>query len=351
MPMIRRSNFQSVGWLYDLHERGLLNMDPPYQRRSIWNQEYKDFFVDTVLRGYPCPAIFLYEEVKPDGRSLFAVVDGKQRLSSLFEFVRGDFPVPDSIKNPEYQGRYFSDLPNEAKTGFWRYQFSIEYIPSEDDTLITEIFDRINRNVAKLSAQELRHAKLDGLFINEAERLAEWMSEKLPRNFPNIPDRYKRQMKDVEFVSLLLLFLEQGPTSYSQLDLDVEFNKRDIQWEACIGVADKFRRVIEQIALLTESSYGTEVARSRLRNQADFYSLFGAVYELDQEGSLPAVDIACQRLLAFLEQVGNQAAWQENSDASAYYQAARSASNDPCPRRVSIDIIEDLLRATKSRVS
>jgi uncharacterized protein with ParB-like and HNH nuclease domain len=213
MPMIRRSNFQSVGWLYDLHERGLLNMDPPYQRRSIWNQEYKDFFVDTVLRGYPCPAIFLYEEVKPDGRSLFAVVDGKQRLSSLFEFVRDDFPVPDSIKIPEYQGRYFSDLPNEAKTGFWRYQFSIEYIPSEDDTLITEIFDRINRNVAKLSAQELRHAKLDGLFINEAERLAEWMSEKLPRNFPNIPDRYKRQMKDVEFVSLLLLFLEQGPTS------------------------------------------------------------------------------------------------------------------------------------------
>ena len=211
--MIRRPNFQSVGWLYDLHERGLLNMDPPYQRRSIWNQEYKDFFVDTVLRGYPCPAIFLYEEVKPDGRSLFAVVDGKQRLSSLFEFVRGDFPVPDSFDIPLYQGRYFSDLPNEAKTTFWRYQFSIEYIPLEDDTLITEIFDRINRNVAKLSAQELRHAKLDGLFINEAERLAEWMNEKLPRNFPNIPDRYKRQMKDVEFVSLLLLFLEQGPTS------------------------------------------------------------------------------------------------------------------------------------------
>jgi hypothetical protein len=131
----------------------------------------------------------------------------------------------------------------------------------------------------------------------------------------------------------------------------VEFNKRDIQWEAWIGVADKFRRVIEQIALLTESSYGTEVTRSRLKNQADFYSLFGAMYELDQEGSLPAVDIACQRLLAFLEQVGDQAAWQENSDASAYYQAARSASNDPGPRRVRIDIIKDVLRSTKSRSS
>jgi hypothetical protein len=171
------------------------------------------------------------------------------------------------------------------------------------------------------------------------------MNEKLPRNFPNIPDRYKRQMKDVEFVSLLLLFLEQGPTSYSQLDLDVEFNKRDIQWETCVEMADKFRRVIEQIALLTESSYGAEVARSRLRNQADFYSLFGGVYELD--GLMPAVDVACQRLLAFLEQVGNQTTWQENPDASAYYQAARSASNDPGPRRVRIDIIKDVLRARK----
>jgi hypothetical protein len=159
---------------------------------------------------------------------------------------RGDFPVPDSISNPEYQGKYFGDLPNDAKTAFWRYQFSVEYIPHEDETLINAIFDRINRNVAKLSAQELRHAKLDGIFINEAERLTEWMNEKLPRNFPNIPDRYKRQMKDVEFVSLLLLFVEQGPTSYSQLDLDLEFVKRDDQWEERASVVDAFRRVTEQ---------------------------------------------------------------------------------------------------------
>ena len=213
------------------------------------------------------------------------------------------FLFPDSIKNPEYQGRYFSDLPNEAKTGFWRYQFSIEYIPSEDDTLITEIFDRINRNVAKLSRKNFVTRSWMVIFINEAEKLTEWMNNKLPRNFPNIPDRYRRQMKDVEFVSLLLFFLEQGPTSYSQLDLDVEFNKRDTQWEAAVEVVDKFRRVIEQIALLTDSSRGTELARSRLRNQADFYSLFGAVYELDcmnsDRGSMPAADVACQHSSRF----------------------------------------------------
>lgn len=319
-------------------------MDPPYQRRSVWNQEYKNFFVDTVLHDFPCPAIFLFEKVKPDGRSLYAVVDGKQRLSSLFEFVRGDFPVPDTISDPGYQGKYFVDLSNDAKTAFWRYQFSVEYVPSEDETLINEIFDRINRNVAKLSAQELRHAKIDGIFINEAERLAEWMNEKLPRNFPNIPDRYKRQMKDVEFVSLLMLFLEQGTTSYSQLDLDLEFIKRDDEWDQHVAITDAFRGVVEQIALLIESRNGNEMTRSRLRNQADFYSLFGAVYELTKNGAMPDADIASERLLAFLEQVGNQADWPDNPKAAEYYHAARSASNDPGPRRARIDIIKEVLQ-------
>jgi hypothetical protein len=152
-------------------------------------------------------------------------------------------------------------------------------------------------------------------------------------------------MQDVEFVSLLLLFVEQGPTSYSQLDLDLEFIKRDDEWEQRVWVADAFSRVIEQIALLTESSSGVEIPRSRLRNQADFYSLFGAVYELTENGAMTAADIACERLLAFLEQVGNQACWPDNPKAAEYYHAARSASNDPGPRRARIDIIKEVLRA------
>lgn len=65
--MLRKATFQSLSWLWDLYKRDLLDMDPPYQRRSIWNQSYKDFFVDTVLNDYPCPAIFLYEHISPDG--------------------------------------------------------------------------------------------------------------------------------------------------------------------------------------------------------------------------------------------------------------------------------------------
>ncbi|MDJ0845811.1 DUF262 domain-containing protein [Crocosphaera sp.] len=89
--MNRTINFQTISWFWDLYNRGLLELDPPYQRRSVWNQEYKDYFIDTVLNGYPAPAIFVYQEITPDGVSKISIVDGKQRLSTLFEFAKNEF--------------------------------------------------------------------------------------------------------------------------------------------------------------------------------------------------------------------------------------------------------------------
>ena len=161
-------------------------MDPPYQRRSVWNQSFKDYFVDTVLLGLPAPAIFLFEEISPEGRSVYHVVDGKQRLTTLLEFASDAFPVSDKSQTGQQAGTYFSALSPETRKDFWGYPFLVEYVPSNDEGIISGIFDRINRNVAKLTAQELRHAKLDGLFIKTAENLAEWVAETLPRSLSGI---------------------------------------------------------------------------------------------------------------------------------------------------------------------
>ncbi len=70
-----RGNRQTVSWFLDLHRRELLELDPPYQRRSVWNQRYKEDFIETVLLGYPAPSLFLYEEIEDDGSTHYAVVD------------------------------------------------------------------------------------------------------------------------------------------------------------------------------------------------------------------------------------------------------------------------------------
>ena len=110
----RRQTTQSIAWFWDLYKRDLLELDPPYQRRSVWSQSYKDYFVDTILLDYPAPAVFLYEDIDDDGIAEYSVVDGKQRLSTVFEFLRGEFPVSDAASVTSLRGLPFTDLPSDV---------------------------------------------------------------------------------------------------------------------------------------------------------------------------------------------------------------------------------------------
>ena len=188
MAIERRHTTQTVAWFWDLYKRGLLVLDPPYQRRSVWNRSYKEYFVDTVLLNYPAPAIFLFEDISDDGVGTYAVVDGKQRITTIAEFIEDSFPIGEKASIDRYRGQHFSSLPSDAKKRFYSYQFSIEFLPSTDEGTLSNIFDRINRNVAKLTPQELRHAKYSGLFATSAERLSEFMiNQALPAPMWIIP--------------------------------------------------------------------------------------------------------------------------------------------------------------------
>jgi hypothetical protein len=343
--VIRKTNFQSLAWLHDIYKRKLLELDPPYQRRSVWNQSFKDFFVDTVLNNYPCPAIFLYEQITPEGAASYKVVDGKQRLLTLFEFVNGDFPVSQEASLAALRDRNFGSLTDEQKLAVWRYQFAVEFIPSEDERLINEIFDRINRNVARLTRQELRHAKYGGLFTTEVERLTDWMFDKLPKNFPLIATQSRVQMKDSEFVGNLLLLIEEGPKSYSQDALDDAYSERDETWISMARVVEDFTLCISFISDILTSRDDLQLQRTRFRNQADFYSLVGAIHDVRGRGLLPiATETAC-RLSKFITFVDSDEARRKFPPADSYYAAARSASNDPGPRLTRINTIAQVITA------
>ncbi len=334
--MQRKQNFQTIAWFWDLFNRKLLDLEPPYQRRSVWNQAYRDYYIDTILLGYPSPALFLFERISPDGQATYFVVDGKQRLSTIFSFLRNEFPVHDQATKNALRGVYFRDLPDDIKREVWAYQYTVEYLPSDEEGVINNIFDRINRNMAKLTPQELRHAKFSGQFIAKAEDAAERLFKELGENFPNIASQQKRQMKDVELVANLLLLLELGPQGYSASQLDEEFSKRDDEWASGDDVLSRFDATLQRLKRLLVSSAGLFLRGSRLRNQADFYSLFGAVASLPDNTNWEQVGAA---LKAFIEKVSDDAARPADEVALAYYEAARSASNDAGPRKSRINIL------------
>jgi len=237
-------------------------------------------------------------------------------------------------------------LDDTIKKAFWGYQFLVEYVPTDDEKVINGIFDRINRNVAKLTAQELRHARLGGEFIKAAEDLSEWLSDTLPKNFPRFAHQSRKQMKDVEFVALLLLLLEEGAKGYSQDGLDEAFTSRDGSWDKRIEMENAFRDTVMIIKTIIESSdQAKELFSSRLRNQADFYSLFGAIGLLNAEGKLVPAPEAAKRLLGFVADVEDEVKRSKNDQLATYYDAARSASNDKGPRDTRISVMRKLLTA------
>lgn len=301
--------------------------------------------METILLGYPAPAIFLHEDIGPDGTPNYHVVDGKQRLTAIFEFISGHYAIAEDSALERYQGRYFTTLDDETKKSFWTYQFLVEYLPTTDEATLNNVFDRINRNVAKLTKQELRHAKFDGRFARAAEDMTQLVESELPAGVPHFAPTSKRQMKDVELVAQLLLLVESGPRAFSQEELDEAYSERDGAWEAETSARAKFTQAVGYVKEVFSNSLFASFSAPvrRIRNQADFYSLFGAIVMLVDKGELPESARGAELLARFIEMVSDEERRARDKRASAYYDAARSASNDARQRRTRIEIISQIL--------
>lgn len=341
MARERRQTTQTVAWFRDLWARGLLELDPPYQRRSVWNQSYKDYFIETIMLQYPAPAIFIYENMSPDGIATYSVVDGKQRLSALFDFTANLYPIGEKSSIKWARGLSFSQIPEEMRKEFWSYQFAVEYLPTTDDNTLNNIFDRINRNVARLTPQELRHARFSGEFARTCEELAEVLPVILAQDFPRFAPTSRRQMKDVEFVTHLLILTEDGVRSHSQDELDKEYGGREDEWPEQQKIDLEFRETIRIMAQISPELLNGVC--KRLKNQTDFYSLYGAILELSRENSMPTATLMNERLAGFMQAVVAEEGRQKNEAAKSYFEAARSASNDLLQRRTRIAIVKDVL--------
>jgi len=344
----RSPTLQSVSWFVDLFRNGQLNLSPTYQRLSFWNDDYRAFFIDTLLTGYPMPAVFLHREIDDDGRTTYSVVDGKQRIETILQFAHfKTMPVPASV--PEIAGLTFDELSREARQAFWSYQVPVELMPETSEPVLKDIFDRFNRNVGKLRPQELRHARFDGAFASLAERAA----RRFPDGLPGISEAERRRMKDVEYAALLLLFLAHGPVATSQRDLDQKY----ADWDGGVpngdGLESRFAHVQDSIkAVVAREVDGQSIGKTRYRNLSDYYSLFGAVANLLPTGWKPDHQTA-GRLLAFARRVEavriaelahDPAAAAADPLAARYYGAIRAASNDATPRGIRIAALEEVLR-------
>ncbi len=334
--MIKRSpTRQTVAWFIDLITRGQMNLDPPYQRRSVWPKPYKSFFIDTIIRNYPSPSIFLNLIVTQDGIVKYDVVDGKQRLEALMDFVNNIIALPVKFGNKDLDGKYFSELPDKYKKRFYEYEIPVEQLSIEQEDIINQAFDRLNRNVLKLTAQELRHSMFSGRFITFVSEIAEdsfWADICISRT------AMIRRMKDIEFISELFLLTIHGIESTNKDMLDKYYALYDEE----IPDEIKHRKTFENIKRTVEK-LNLNICRNRLKYYSDFYTLWSAL--LGVKGKKINFRINCSKtranILAFFKKLDPESA---DKDIVNYLNAIRSQPNEARNRKIRKKIFMKLIK-------
>lgn len=326
--MKRRPTTQDGSWFLDLFTRAQLDLDPSYQRRSVWTVKDRRFFLDTVFKNYPSPAIFLHKTTDDSGKSIYHVVDGKQRLETIIDFTKDKIRLDSDIGDVTLAGKVWSNLDESQKQRLWDYVFTVEMVGTVESAFVDEVFARVNRNSRKLEPQELRHAKYDGWFITTAEREAEreeWRQLKVattPRT---------RRMKDVQFVSeLMLVVLDRQLRGFDQDDLDKAYATYDAPQETAADFSEEdftthfeaARRYL--LDLETANQCVTDFAKSLTH----LYSLW-TVVALHHEHLRLAED-AAPRYAAFMTAV-NELAARRKTGESVNVEGLKTAAIDDVP--------------------
>lgn len=78
----------NIATIYSLIDNGVIKM-PPFQRNYVWDEKRASKLIESILLGLPIPQIFLYEQ----GKNSFYVIDGQQRLLSIYFFIKQRFPT------------------------------------------------------------------------------------------------------------------------------------------------------------------------------------------------------------------------------------------------------------------
>lgn len=296
----RKSTSLTISEFYDNFTLKKYRFDVTYQRKSgVWSEDKKSFLIDSILKNYPIPSIFLRPCVDTrTGKTVYDVVDGKQRLEAIVDFIEGKIALPTYFAEDDFideanleqageiAGLTFdeikkknSDFPDYIKQ-FWTYALNIEYLYEQKEELVASVFDRLNRNGEPLTRQELRNAKYSGspllCTLNELAVNPFW-NEKLSR-------LKSVRMEDVEFISELFFVVLEGRILDSSQDV------LDKLYEKYHDSNNKIQQAVQDFSEILSYINDLQIDFTTLKRlcwTTHLYSLFSLAWKLKAMG-IPA---------------------------------------------------------------
>ncbi|MGL4782468.1 MAG: DUF262 domain-containing protein [Aeromonas hydrophila] len=343
----RASNNINIATFWENYNLKKYNFDPSYQREGdVWSEPDKSYLIDTILKNFPMPPIFLHQHIATDtGKTIYDVIDGKQRLTAIISFLNNQISVPEDFSSDGFgdtrlEGVYFKDFDNpeliEWKKNLWKYEITIEYVETDDTSVVNHIFDRLNRNGEPLTKQELRKAKYGSSSFYKI--VAEYSESDI---FKNTKERLRsNRLEHHEFVSELIFLISEDRiiAGDNPIELDTLYNTLSEKSDEELKPIKSTFTAVEEIF----KSFNIDFDDKRLYGVSHTYGLWGLAWRLYKESK------NIDNIGVFLQSFYTAYTIKEKNEIVEIYRQTMSAGTKSIARRTRrIDALYDYVTTQK----
>ena len=274
--MEKDQEYKSVQELLDLVANDMLRPNLEYQRGEVWSPSQKKKFIDSVMRAYPLPLIYLHfvkKDVAGYSSTVLDIIDGQQRINALKGFAEGAYTLFDPVKDHaearfpvflqnqpcQWAGMNFQSLSQALKDQFLATKLPIAIITSSEDNEVRDLFVRLQAGLP-LNPQEKRDA-YPGQFTDFVLQLGG--KAKVDR-YPGHPffqrvmrmkpdqDRGKTRQLAAQIAMLYLTRKEHGPDHFidiSSISID-DFYYQHIDFDADSSHAKRLWALLDKLTAI-----------------------------------------------------------------------------------------------------
>ena len=271
--MLYEHEYRSIKDLVDLYRNGMLKVNPEYQRGEVWTAPQKKKLIDSVLRRYPLPVIYLHHIKKTVAgmqREDLEIIDGQQRITALYEFAEGAYALFDPVQD-DAQARFpnflkedpcpwgrkdYHTLPDEFQEQFLNTELPVAMITSDDSNEVRDLFVRLQSGLP-LNPQEKRDVHPGNftdfvLQVGGKPQLARYPGhsffQRVMRMKPR-QDRGRTRQLAAQITMLHLAFREGGPNNFPDINAQAidDFYYRNLDFEEAGKDTERLRNILTKL--------------------------------------------------------------------------------------------------------
>ena len=249
--LVLQASDLSLETIAQMVDSGAIDVAPKYQRRERWKQAAQAELVESFLLNVPVPPVYLAE----DDFGTYSVIDGKQRITTIHRYLRGEFALEELTKFPEVNGVKFANLPKQLQNALSirPYLRVVTLLKQTDPQLKYEVFTRLNTGGEPLLPQEIRNALYRGSFNDLLFQLGESAFLRQQLKIKTTKETPYKEMQDVEavlrFLCLSVEWKEFSGDMRRSLDVYAAHNQ-NLSKIKITAAKDRFETALERCATL-----------------------------------------------------------------------------------------------------